>query len=282
MAKTALMKIWDVQLGLAIHVKAPNGKYIVIDLGSTKDISPLRSLQGKEVGYMVISHPHLDHFSDINNIDCARPQVLWKCKSYSRQELLTGIREVDRAKITKYCDFVDIYSCPLTEDKNPSKEDFFNGLTVEVFNTDNCNKNNKNNFSAIVVLKLGNAKIVVCGDNENESFSELMKFESFKTAVEDSWILVAPHHGRESGYYDEFVTLVNPYLTVVSDDSKTETSVASKYSDKSKGYNVINAETGETKKRFCLTTRKDGNIEISFGESNDPQYIGYLHVETHK
>jgi len=30
MAKQAVMKVWDVQLGLAIHIKAPNGKYLVI------------------------------------------------------------------------------------------------------------------------------------------------------------------------------------------------------------------------------------------------------------
>ena len=34
MAKRATMKIWNVELGLAVHIKAPNGKYIVIDLGS--------------------------------------------------------------------------------------------------------------------------------------------------------------------------------------------------------------------------------------------------------
>ena len=34
MARLATMTVWDVQLGLAIHVKAPNGKYIVIDLGT--------------------------------------------------------------------------------------------------------------------------------------------------------------------------------------------------------------------------------------------------------
>ena len=30
MARTALMKIWNVELGLAIHILAPNGKYILV------------------------------------------------------------------------------------------------------------------------------------------------------------------------------------------------------------------------------------------------------------
>ena len=65
MAKTATMKVWDVELGLAVHIQAPNGKYIVIDLGSKEGVSPLRRLYYENVGYMVITHPHHDHFSDI-------------------------------------------------------------------------------------------------------------------------------------------------------------------------------------------------------------------------
>jgi hypothetical protein len=50
MAKRATMKIWNVELGLAVHIKAPNGKYIVIDLGSTSSVSPLQSLRGNDIG----------------------------------------------------------------------------------------------------------------------------------------------------------------------------------------------------------------------------------------
>lgn len=93
MAKTAIMKVWNVDLGLAVHIKAPNGKYIVIDLGSTKGLSPISYLHGKNVGYMVITHPHHDHFSDILNIGNARPTVLYRCHDYTRGELMTGILE---------------------------------------------------------------------------------------------------------------------------------------------------------------------------------------------
>ena len=46
MTRQATMTVWDVQLGLAIHVKAPNGKYIIIDLGTgtyeSGNTSPLK------------------------------------------------------------------------------------------------------------------------------------------------------------------------------------------------------------------------------------------------
>ena len=282
MARTASMKIWNVELGLAVHIKAPNGRYIVIDLGSTNSTSPLKALNGKDIGYLVITHPHFDHFSDIDNIKYIRPDVLWRCKSYTRSELLDGARESDKGKINRYCDFVDSYNGPLSPHQDPSTDAPFNGLRAELFQTSSCDKSNKNNFSAIVVLKLGNAKIVVCGDNAQESFEKLMAQSDFKDAVKDAWVLVASHHGRESGYYEDFVNLVNPYITVISDTNKSETSAVSKYSSKSKGWNVYNALNGKFEQRKCLTTRNDGNIEIQFGETNDSKYCGFLHVDIHK
>lgn len=282
MARTASMKIWNVELGLAVHIKAPNGRYIVIDLGSTNSTSPLLALNGKDVGYLVITHPHLDHFSDIDNIKYICPDVLWRCKSYTRSELLDGARESDKGKINKYCDFVDSYNGALSPHQDPGTGTPFNGLKAELFQTSLCDKSNKNNFSAIVILKLGNAKIVVCGDNESESFENLMAQSDFRDAVKDAWVLVAPHHGRESGYYEDFVNLVNPYITVISDTNKGETSAVSKYSSKSKGWNVYNALNGNSEQRKCLTTRNDGNIEIQFGETDDPKYCGFLRVDIHK
>ena len=281
MARTASMKIWNVELGLAVHIKAPNGRYIVIDLGSTNNTSPLQSLYRKDVGYMIITHPHLDHFSDIQNIDYARPQILSRCKDYSRSELLEGVRDCDKDKITQYCNFVESYNGPVPPYMDPTTEAPFDGLTIEVFSTSACDKSNKNNFSSIVVLKLGNAKVVVCGDNEKESFEILMKRTDFKEAVKDAWVLVAPHHGRESGYYEEFVDLVKTDITIISDKSGTDTSASQKYTNKSKGYKVNNKLTGEKEDRYCLTTRKDGNIEVIFGETDSFGYIGTLQINTH-
>ena len=129
MARTASMKIWNVELGLAVHIKAPNGRYIVIDLGSTNNTSPLQSLYRKDVGYMIITHPHLDHFSDIQNIDYARPQILSRCKDYSRSELLEGVRDCDKDKITQYCNFAESYNGPVPPYMDPTTEAPFDGLT---------------------------------------------------------------------------------------------------------------------------------------------------------
>lgn len=267
MAKTAIMKIWNVELGLAVHIKAPNGKYIVIDLGSTGKVSPLKDLHGKKVGYMIITHPHLDHFSDIENIDYGRPPVLSCCRYYTQEELLVNARPCDYDKIKKYCSFAASYTSPVPSHLDPRTVIPFDGLTVDVYSASGCDKSNRNNYSSIVVLKLGKAKIIVCGDNEKESFEKLMAQPDFREAVKNAWVLVAPHHGRESGYHEGFVNLVAPYITIISDKKGVDTSASQKYSYKSKGYEVIDTLFNTIDNRSCLTTRKDGNIEVSFGET---------------
>lgn len=278
MARIATMKVWAVDLGLAVHVEAPNGRYIVIDLGSKDGVSPLQALSGKDVGYMVITHPHHDHFSDIRNIGCVKPDVLTKVKAYTREELMEGVRYSEKEDFERYCDFVDRYNCAISENRMPSSGIPFDGLTAKVFSATQCDKRNKNNFSVIVVLQLGKAKVVVCGDNEKESFDELMSNEDFKEAIAGAIVLVAPHHGRDSGFYLEFVKLVNPYITIISDTTKGSTSVTEKYEVYTKGYEVTNMSTGFSSKRWCLTTRNDGNIKVLFGESDNPVLSGYLTV----
>lgn len=280
MAKTAYMKVWNVELGLAVHIKAPNGKYIVIDLGSRADISPISKLQGKDVGYMVITHPHHDHFSDIRNLGSARPAVLNRCKSYSRKELLEGVQVNQKADFEAYCDLVEAYNSPISDNENPSKGTLFDGLTTKVYSCSHLEKTDKNNFSSVVVISLGNAKIVVCGDNTPKSLEYLMNRPDFKSAIEDAWVLVAPHHGRDSGYYSEFVSTVNPYVTIISDTKVGTTSVTEKYNQYTRGWTIHNLHTLKDEERKCLSTRNDGNIKVEFGESETNE-TGLLSVYSH-
>ena len=262
---TATMTVWDVDLGLAIHVKAPNGRYIVVDLGSTPELSPLSKIQGADVGLMVITHPHLDHFSDIKNVNLVTTTALARSKAYSRDELLDGVRDCDKEIFTTYCDFEQRFNVPVSVWDDPGSIYPFAGLTANIFWPQGCDKANKNNVSAIVVLSLLGNKIVVCGDNETESFEYLMSLPSFCSAVKHADVLVAAHHGRASGYYEDFVRLVEPSLTIISDTAKGDTSVSEKYSALSSGRNVRNVLTGGIEFRKCLTTRQDGNIKIEFG-----------------
>jgi competence protein ComEC len=279
MAKLATMTVWDVQLGLAIHVKAPNDKYIVIDLGTgTYNTSPLRKRMWDNIAYMVITHPHLDHISDILNFDINAPKILCRPPLLTNEEVMEGVRQCDRAKFEKYCQINDRYNSPVKyDDKNyTGNPNNYGGLEIQTFSTSLCDHSNFNNFSMITVFQFSGIKVVVCGDNEKDSFDVLMRRSDFKDAVRNADVLVAPHHGRESAYHSEFVSLVNPRITIISDTTKSDASAVDKYAQKSRGWKVRGEE------RKCLTTRNDGNITVEFGESADPNYYGTLHITTSK
>ena len=281
MARQAVMRVYDVQLGLAVHIKAPNGKYIIIDLGTgaqgSGNESPLLKRLYDDIGYMIITHPHLDHIDDILNFDKNAPTTLNRATIITNEEVMSGVRECDKPKFKKYCEVNDRYSFPVSVTTDPDIPDNYGGLAIHVFKTSSCDKSNYNNFSSIAVFDLAGCKIVVCGDNEKESLDFLMKRESFKEAVKKADILVAPHHGRESGYQDDFVSLVNPALTIISDTKKSNASAVDKYREKTRGWKVWD-RNGNSSERFCLTTRSDGNIKVTFGESDDPNYSSILAV----
>lgn len=261
----AHMKVWNVELGLAVHVQAPNGKYVVIDLGASDNVEPLTYLYGKDVYYMVITHPHKDHFDDILNIDNGLPTILNYCHAFTRDELLKDVPEAYFDKFEHYCNFVEKYNQNITSTQSPATGIPLGGMKVRVFSTTECDKSNINNFSSIVVLELNDSKVVVCGDPEIPALQKLIEKKDFCDAIRDAEVLVAPHHGRESAYLCDFVNLVNPKITIVSDTKKKDVSASDKYGLNSKGFFVYNKNNLKFEKRFCLTTRCDGNIYVDFG-----------------
>ena len=194
-ARQATMTVWDVQLGLAVHVKAPNGKYIIIDLGTgtveSGNSSPLRKLMWNNIVYMIISHPHLDHISDILNFDINPPKILHRPKSLTNEEIMEGVRYCDRAKFEKYCEINDRYNSPVgVDDENyTGNPNNYDGLEIQTFSTSACDHSNFNNFSIITVFTLSDVKVVVCGDNEKDSLDILMQQRDFKDAVRNADVL---------------------------------------------------------------------------------------------
>ena len=283
------MVFWDVQHGHATYIKTPNNKHIVIDLGigdySGNDtaFSPLEHLYYKygvqQLDYVIITHPHLDHIDDILNFDLMDPKVFHRPKQITNQEVMKGVREQDREKFEKYCEINDRYSQPVFGGPNdPNNPDNLGGMKIISFSPLTCSHSNFNNHSIVTVIEYAEIKIVIPGDNEACSFEELMNKEAFKTAVKQSDILLAPHHGRENGYYNDFVNLVNPRLTIVSDGKYCDTSANGRYSQKSRGW-TVHKGNGTSSERKCLNTNSDGEVFVKFGFSLSSSYKTFLEVK---
>ena len=264
---------WDVQHGHATTVISPNNRVFVVDLGQGSygfggTFSPLISLSDggiQTIDHLVISHPHLDHIDDIQNVERFAVRVLTRPVHLTYTDIMNGIRDVDRPKFEYYWQLHEHFVAPIDLRDDATQAANFGGLSVQTFGSTSCARSNINNHSIVTVFEEAGVKVVVPGDNEACSFAELLARRDFRLAIANADVLLAPHHGRKAGACTEFLKLVNPRLCVISDGRATETNAVNVYSKFARGHNV-NRRSGGTCLRRCLSTRKDGTIQLNFGQ----------------
>ena len=281
MTTSVKMVFWDVQHGHATYIKSPNGKHIVIDLGigdysgNNSSFSPLQHLKYNysvnQLDQVIITHPHLDHIDDIFNFSLLNPRVLQCNRSIPDDKILKGVRDCDKPKYLKFIEIRNNYTNPVSDQEKLEDPNNWGGMKVSTFSPWWYDGENLNNYSIITVVEYAGIKIVIPGDNEKVSLDRFMELESFKAAVRNAYILLAPHHGRESGYNSDFVSLVNPSLTIVSDGKYCDTSANNRYSQKSTGWKVY--KNGTSSDRKCLTTNSDGEVFVEFGYDNEERFL---------
>jgi len=125
-----------------------------------------------------------------------------------------------------------------------------------------------NDLSMAVFLQFGEFKILFPGDLEEAGWRDLLGRPTFRDHLASTTILVASHHGRESGYLEEVFDYCRPRAVVMSDkgiihetQGMTETyrgHVIANYPD---GVYVKNLN----RQRHVLTTRNDGHIHFTVG-----------------
>lgn len=282
-----LVKFWDVKHGHATYIKTPNGRHIVIDLGigtfsgSNEFFSPLLHLKDvygvKTIDYCIITHPHMDHIDDIMNFRSLSPKTLLRPKHIPEEALLSGARSFELPKINEYISIDNSYNQPVerTAFNHRANPDNWGGLKISTFHPKNCAVSNLNNQSIVTVLEYADIKIVIPGDNEAASWNELLQDNEFGDKIRNADIYLASHHGRESGYHEEIINIINPRLTIVSDSKYHENSNIDRYRKKSRGWKVYKGDVGIT--RRTLSTYNDGVITIRVGKNNENK--SYLNVK---
>jgi len=262
---------WDVKHGSSTYIKTPNGKHIVCDLGvgsyesSDEAFSPLLHLKNrwavKQLDMVIITHPHKDHINDIMNFEQLSPKVLHRPNHLSKEDILKSIRKEDKQLFEKYFEINDRYSSPISPENNPYKSDNMGGVALQTFTPTSCDTSNINNHSIVSVLSYAESKVIITGDNEPPSWKELLAKDAFVTAIKNADILLAPHHGRDSGFHKELFDNFSPYLTVISDGRFCDASATDRYCKVTKGWKV-HYRNGDSEERKCLTTRSDGFVVV--------------------
>ncbi len=264
--------IFNVNHGNAVHIRTPNDKDVLIDCGSNDSdgFSPSEYIneQNRSIDYLIVSHPHCDHISDIENfVKHHHPNVLDRPK-LSLSKIIDANQESCEEMVKEYFEFQGLYIEPADEENNPRNDTFGGGASFITFKSTDNDESNINNLSIVTFLNYLNFIILFPGDIEEKRWKQLLGDGNFIDLLKKTDILVASHHGRESGYCSDIFNYFTPYLTIISDGRFGETSATSRYSEKSKGWKVWKSN-GEEITRNVLSTRNDGHIKINVGKNSN-------------
>lgn len=268
------LKLWDVTYGNATYIKTPNGKNIVQDLGigaqknGSSIFSPLLFLKNtmkiEKLDEVIITHPHADHIKDIFNFDSFTPEVLNRPKSLTNKEIITANQREDWELVEKYIEINTRYNQDISANDSPLHIRNNGGANIQIFQSTESDRTNINNQSIVTVISYAKSKVLLPGDNGEESWQELLGQSNFKKAIENTDIFVAAHHGLKSGFCNDLFEYFRPKLIIVSNGRFNDDICLARYNEISSGWNV-HMRNGGIAERRCLTTRSDGNIEIAMG-----------------
>jgi beta-lactamase superfamily II metal-dependent hydrolase len=226
------VRIWDVGHGLSVWIRTPAGQSHWVDVGFNPDgdFSPSKHVsqkypQSSRIDYLVISHPDKDHFDDLHNMIevLGEPRVLLRNKSVpDKFKFDSGQFAYQQAFMKLDRKFTESIDWAIS----PSNPEHNGGIGVSHFmlSWEDVQDFEKplNNSSIVMAYQYANTLIVLPGDIEEQGWELLYSKHRSKidSLIGSSLIriLVAPHHGRSSGYSASMMEAIDPHLVIVSDD----------------------------------------------------------------
>lgn len=276
------LRIWDVEHGACAMLQHAtdtlNGEVwsqlAMIDSGSTAEWTPsayLTVLGWKRVAHLFITNADQDHMSDLHGLEEAGLNVttFYRNRSYTGGQMRalkrqSGPLSVDAQWYVAAC---DKFNGQVTEPFN----DTMGGIKFRGFYNDfNAFENpNTNDLSLALFFTYQGFTILFPGDLEKPGWRMLLQDTEFREYLAKTTILVASHHGRESGFCDEVFEYLKPRAVVISDKP-----IAHETQQMVPDYrNIIAGEgvnvAGQTRRRHVLTTRRDGWIQFEVFQNGD-------------
>lgn len=273
------LQIFDVQHGACAivchHMGSNAGRLAMIDSGCSDTWRPSthisHALGRNRLDYLFITNADQDHMSDLQGLWDAGIAVgaLHRNFSYTGSQMRAIKRQSGPLTndAERYVSLCDDYVHPVSEPFNLH----MGGITINTFWNSYPNFTNTNDLSLVTFVKYANFKILFPGDLELAGWQALLTEENFRNELVGTDVLVASHHGRESGYCEEIFNYFTPSVVVISDKP-----IAHETQRMVPDYRRVVREQGvrvstTMKDRHVLTTRRDGWIQ--FNVTNDAYSI---------
>ena len=192
-------------------------------------------LQNRNIFRFVVTHPDMDHMTGIYRLFQQEESIdvvnMWDTENTKKQPKKTGKGYDER-------DWKE-YQRAREQKTDPKVLFLYRGATGEYYADDNisilspttglkdeCNDaEDWNNVSQVLRITYGESALLLPGDTESKAQQEMGDY--FGDQLQ-STILKASHHGRDSGYHNDFVRAVSPEYTIVS-VGKKENDASGKY-----------------------------------------------------
>jgi beta-lactamase superfamily II metal-dependent hydrolase len=274
-----LLQIFDVEHGGCALLTAPlvggGVGRLMIDCGqhAQNGWTPGQHLAGLGVttlDLLAVTNYDEDHVSGFPSFAKHGVDIAWMLRNMSVSPwTITQLKSEDGMgpAIAAYVSSLSGFGDPIP---GASSSPQFANITRRAYWNNYPSFDDENNLSMVVVLDIFGFRFLFPGDLECAGWQHLLATNaSFREIVGSVNVLIAAHHGRESGICpDIFDTWkCKPRLVVISDDYKQyETQdTSSYYASKCTGITGFRNAFSERK---VLSTRKDGEIRFSFAGGN--------------
>lgn len=254
------IKIFNVSHGFCSYVVADNGNVILVDCGhdgaNFRPSAYLRNSGCTGIESLIISNYDEDHVSDLPNIlNQFHVGVLYRNNSISPQELENLKRQTGpiSTAMRSTLNLAGEYSNPVATYPD------YSGIEFEVFQNDYPAFTDTNNLSLLTIMEYDGFGIAFTGDLEVGGWDALLENPRVRHKLSMVNVFIASHHGRVNGYNPRVFEYCSPDIVVISDKEIVHETQKNTYANHASGLNW----NGGPEKRYVLTTRSDGHIEIS-------------------
>lgn len=253
--------ILDVGHGQCAYLWADNGNVMMFDCGHSADpeFRPsafLSNLGISSIQRLFISNYDEDHISDLPELRRLHTiGILHRNRSITPGQLRALKRQGGPISwaMESLLEMKETYNVT-AHDMGPPE---FTGVSWHNFWAHyGTHFDDTNNLSLVTFLHLPRLNVLIPGDLEEQGWLHHLRDQSFRHLLGQVDVMIASHHGRESGYCGEVFKYCRPRLIVFSDSaiSYATQEMAGAYYKHSSGMR-IGEET-----RFVFSTRSDGDV----------------------
>lgn len=258
------IRVFDVEHGDCVLILSTQNEAVLVDCGynSTTGWKPAEGLakQGfglrRKLHHVILTHPDQDHLADLPNVlEHLKPVHVWQHPQLylkTLSELKDTLSKAQQAYLQQSKTTAELQ--PLEASRQ------FRTMQLRQFYLPVGSVRDVNDLSLVSFIKDGGFTICLPGDLTARGWRLHLKNKAFQYWLRETNLLLAPHHGRPTGYLAEAFEYLSPKLIVISDKEQAKGRQLTKRAPYREHARGVKLEDGSF--RRVLTTRGDGRIRV--------------------